>query len=68
MKRILLLLALAVPLAASAQQYPNKPIRLVLGYAAGGAMDVSARLVAPPLSARRSASRSWSRTSPAPTA
>lgn len=50
MKIILWLFALAFPLLAVAQPYPNKPVRLVLGYAAGGAMDMSARVIAPILS------------------
>jgi len=41
------------PLASSAQgQYPNKPIRIILGVAAGGLIDVSARLIAAQLSPR----------------
>jgi tripartite-type tricarboxylate transporter receptor subunit TctC len=36
--------------AAFAQDWPAKPLRLVLGYAAGGAMDMSARVIAPILS------------------
>jgi tripartite-type tricarboxylate transporter receptor subunit TctC len=31
----------------AAQSWPTKPVRLVLGYAAGGAMDMSARSIAP---------------------
>ena len=42
---LLLILGLAQPLAA--QNWPTKPVRLVLGYAAGGAMDMSARTIAP---------------------
>jgi tripartite-type tricarboxylate transporter receptor subunit TctC len=41
-----LITALAVG-SAAAQNYPTKPVRLVLGYAAGGAMDMSARVIAP---------------------
>ena len=51
MRRPLLLLAfismftLAAP--GAAQTWPTKPVRLVLGYAAGGAMDMSARVIGP---------------------
>lgn len=48
MNRILIAaLALAAAAAAQAQDYPSKPIRLVLAYAAGGAMDLSGRVIAP---------------------
>ena len=36
--------------AQTVQNYPNKPIRLVLGYGAGGVADITARLVAQKLS------------------
>jgi tripartite-type tricarboxylate transporter receptor subunit TctC len=39
------LAALAAPLAA-AQDYPTKPIRVVIGFSAGSGVDVSARLIA----------------------
>lgn len=38
-------LACALPLLASAQVYPAKPIKVVVGYAAGGAVDIVARTV-----------------------
>jgi tripartite-type tricarboxylate transporter receptor subunit TctC len=42
------LLALLVS-AAGAQTYPNRPIRMLVGYPPGGPADVTARLVAPAL-------------------
>ena len=44
----LALLAFAAP--ASAQQYPNKPVRIIVPFAAGGPVDVVARLVGQKLS------------------
>lgn len=58
-RRLLLLPALTVLTAlagataapAHAQAYPHKPIRLLVGYSAGGGVDAMARLLAPRLSA-----------------
>ena len=44
-----LLLAL-IATGASAQGYPNKPVKLVVGYAAGGVADITARMLAQKLS------------------
>jgi tripartite-type tricarboxylate transporter receptor subunit TctC len=53
MLRLFAFLALTLPLAsvtAQAQQYPDHPVRVVVGYAAGGGPDIQARTVAQQLS------------------
>jgi tripartite-type tricarboxylate transporter receptor subunit TctC len=53
MLRLLSLLALAFPLTslpAYAEQYPDHPVRVVVGYAAGSGPDIPARTVAAQLS------------------
>ena len=52
MRRLLVtaVLALLAPAIAPAQTFPDKPIRLVIGYPPGGGIDVTGRLIADHLS------------------
>ena len=45
MKYIITLCAVAFALSSAAQTYPSKPVKVMVGYAAGGAVDLIARSV-----------------------
>ena len=45
MKYIITLCAVAFALSSAAQTYPTKPVKVMVGYAAGGAVDLIARSV-----------------------
>src|SRR6267143_5029499 len=49
MRSLALLLALGSAMAG-AQEYPNKPVRMVVGFPPGGGTDVVARILAPRMS------------------
>ena len=46
----LILGGLALPLAAQAQDFPSKPIKIIVPHGAGGSTDITTRLVAEPFS------------------
>src|SRR5580765_4774008 len=50
MKNVLFSLLLLSSAALAQSDYPNKPVRLVVGFAAGGISDVLARAIVIPLS------------------
>ena len=49
MKRLGILVAALWMTGAFAQTYPNKPLRIVVPYAAGGTSDILARQIGPKL-------------------
>ena len=49
-RKLTVALFATLSLAAAAQEYPSKPIRILVGYTAGGAVDVVARTVGQHLS------------------
>jgi tripartite-type tricarboxylate transporter receptor subunit TctC len=51
LSRILALFIFAFSLPATAQQYPTKPVRLLVGYAAGSSTDIVGRVMADRLGA-----------------
>jgi tripartite-type tricarboxylate transporter receptor subunit TctC len=41
-----------IPTMASAQTYPTRPVRIIVGFATGGVADIAARLIGQSLSER----------------
>lgn len=46
MKKLFLLLLLSAFQTASAQTFPNRPVKIVIGFTPGGGVDINARLLA----------------------
>ena len=67
MRAIALGVACLVSGSAFGQQYPNKPVKIIIPFPAGGVTDLAGRLIAQKLS-EKLGQQSISRTSPAPAA
>ena len=39
-----------LPFACAAQEFPNRPLRIIVPFAAGGSVDISTRMIAQPMS------------------
>ena len=50
MRTLLLAFFLGILPSANAQQYPSRPVKLVVGFTPGGGVDIAARTLAPKLS------------------
>jgi tripartite-type tricarboxylate transporter receptor subunit TctC len=48
-RNLICVLTLFACSAAPAQSYPNRPVRLIVGFTPGGGVDINARLLAPKL-------------------